>query len=317
MKTTPDFASKHFSLHELSEGIFAAVATDGGAAICNAGLVDLGGQILVYDTFLTPQAAQDLRDSAVKYFRRTPQLIVYSHFHNDHIWGGQVFADTAQIISSARTRDLITTEGMLEFKWHAANASQKLESLRVQYQKTDDAEQREQIALWMGYYGGLVEALPHLKVCLPTLTFSGQLEIHGSKLSARLITFEGGHTGSDTVLYIPQAGILFLSDLLFVGCHPYLGDGDPHLLLKALHEISRLEAQVFVPGHGGLGTRADMQLEIAYIEDCLATAQRLVEKGTINEDQIHALAIPEKYQGWQQSQFYHSNIQYLCGRLRE
>ena len=80
--------SNHFTLQPLAENVFAAVAKDGGAAICNAGLVDLGGQILVYDTFLTPQAAQDLRDSAVKYFGRTPQLVIYSHFHNDHIWGG-------------------------------------------------------------------------------------------------------------------------------------------------------------------------------------------------------------------------------------
>ena len=53
--------SKHFVLHSLAEGIFAALAENGGSAICNAGLVDLGGQILVFDTFLTPQAAMDLQ----------------------------------------------------------------------------------------------------------------------------------------------------------------------------------------------------------------------------------------------------------------
>lgn len=36
--------SKHFTLQELAKGVFAAIAIDGGVAICNAGVVDLGGQ---------------------------------------------------------------------------------------------------------------------------------------------------------------------------------------------------------------------------------------------------------------------------------
>jgi len=43
--------SKHFTLHQLAEGVYAAIATDGGAACCNAGLIDLGGQVVVFDTF--------------------------------------------------------------------------------------------------------------------------------------------------------------------------------------------------------------------------------------------------------------------------
>ena len=35
--------SGHFSVQLFADGIYAAIHTKGGSAICNAGLVDLGG----------------------------------------------------------------------------------------------------------------------------------------------------------------------------------------------------------------------------------------------------------------------------------
>ncbi len=37
-----DFESGHFTLHTLAEGVYAAIATEGGAGFSNAGLIDLG-----------------------------------------------------------------------------------------------------------------------------------------------------------------------------------------------------------------------------------------------------------------------------------
>ena len=129
MQKTTNSVSKHFILHALAHGIFAAIAQDGGSAICNSGLINLGEQIVVFDTFLTPQAAMDLRQSALEQFGRTPQIVINSHYHNDHIWGNQVFVNEVQIISSARTRDLITTAGMEEFREYSTNAAHQLESI--------------------------------------------------------------------------------------------------------------------------------------------------------------------------------------------
>lgn len=315
MKIPLHSGSKHFALHSLSEDIFAAIAEDGGSAISNSGLIDLGGQILVFDTFLTPQAAMDLQRLVIEKYGRPPQIVINSHYHNDHIWGNQVFAADAQIISSARTRELIATAGMEELQWYSANSAQRLESLRGQYENATDEGQKKQLLLWIVYYEGLVEALPHLAVCMPSITFNSRLEVHGAKHTSELITFEGAHTGSDTVLHLSQAGIVFMGDLMFVGCHPYLADGDPHKHLKALRELSQLNATCFVPGHGPVGTIEDLKLLIAYIEQCLETAQKLVETGNVNEDRIKELQIAELYQHWQQLQFYRTNISFLCERL--
>ena len=309
--------SKHFELQSLARGVYAALATDGGAAISNSGILDLGGQTVVFDTFLTPQAALDLRRAAEELTGRAPQVVVNSHYHNDHIWGNQVFVPEAQIIASARTRQLITTAGKEQLEWYAANSAGQLATFQSRFQNTEDAEQRSQLAMWVGYYAGLVEAIPHLSVCLPGITFAGELEMHGSDRSARLIEFEGAHTGSDTALYLPQDGIVFMSDLLFVGCHPYLGDGDPWKLLQALKELSRLDAVTFVPGHGPVGSRRDLALLIEYVEGCLETAQTLVGEGEPSDERIGGLQVAEKYREWKLARFYPTNIRFLCQRLQE
>ena len=65
MKTSrqlPD--SRHFRLEQLAEGVYAAIHIEGGGAIGNAGIVDLGDRTLVFDAFLAPQPAADLRTAA-------------------------------------------------------------------------------------------------------------------------------------------------------------------------------------------------------------------------------------------------------------
>ncbi|GAP13093.1 Zn-dependent hydrolase, including glyoxylase [Longilinea arvoryzae] len=309
------FESRHFRLQALADGVLTAIAANGGWAICNSGLIDLGEQIVIFDTFLTPQAAQDLRWFAVEQYDRTPQFVVNSHYHNDHIWGNQVFAADAQILSSVRTRELIATEGMEELRWNQSNAAQRLESLQTQFQNAGDPRQKQELLLWIGEYEGIVEALPQLKVCLPGVTFDTRLEIHGARRACELVTFEGGHSGSDTILYLPEEGIVFMGDLLFVGAHPFLADGDPQALLIALREVSRLKATCFVPGHGPPGSRADVELLSAYVESCLEIAGRLVDAGKFDEAAIKEVQIPEAFQAWQLAQFYRSNLRFLCKRL--
>jgi len=301
--------SEHFTLQQIAEGVFAAIDPEG-----NAGLIDLGGQVVFFDTFQTPKGAQDLRKAAFDLFGRTQQIVVNSHCHNDHIWGNQVFANEVQILSSSRTRQLIAQNSQKEADWLTANAAQQLASYQSQLKTASDG-QRNEITLMVGLYEGLVEAMPHFSLCLPSITFNKHLALHGTKRTAELINFENGHTASDTVLYLPQEGVLFMSDLLFVDCHPYLGDGDPQGLQIALRTLSQMGAKHFVPGHGPVGSRDDLQQLINYIDYCTEIAQALVSEGNGYEGRIAGLKLAECYQSWQIPSFFHENISFLCKRL--
>ncbi len=309
--------SRHFRVEQLADDVYGAIHIDGGWAVCNAGIIDLGDLTLVFDTFLTPRAAQELKVVAETLTGRSVGVVANSHFHNDHVWGNQSFGLNTHIVSSIRTRQLISTAGMEEFQWYAANSVQKLESLRRQVQLAEGAQKRSELSLWIGYYEGLVEALPHLSVRLPNITFENRFVIHGTRRSAELLTFENAHTGSDTVLWLPEDKIIFMSDLLFVGCHPHLGDGDPLKLSGTLEELSRTGATAFIPGHGPVGTLDDVELMASYIEHCHRTAAKLVEEGSTGAERLAAVEIPERYRQWQQPMFFQANLGVFCQLLNE
>jgi glyoxylase-like metal-dependent hydrolase (beta-lactamase superfamily II) len=307
----------HFHLEQLADGIHAAIHIDGGGAVCNSGIIDLGDLTLVFDAFLTPKAAEDLRAAANVLTGRPVDFVVNSHYHNDHVWGNQAFGPDARIISSTRSRQLLATAGMNELKWYAANSAERLESLRDQVKAARGVGEQSDLSLWIGYYEALVDAFPHLSIRLPTVTFESRLVIHGSQRAAELTTFEDAHTGSDTVLFLPGDGIIFMSDLLFVGCHPYLGDGDPLKLVGSLDELGKIGATTFAPGHGPVGTLDDLKLLTFYVGHCRETAAKLVEEGDTSADRLAEIEVPDRYGQWQQSMFYQTNIGFLCQLLTD
>ena len=310
------FHSRHFTIHPLAEGVYAAIARTGGSAICNAGIVDLGGLCLIFDTFLTPRAAEDLLQAVELLTGPGPLTVINSHYHNDHIWGNQVFNSKAHVVASNQTRQLMLTEGKKELEDAFTNAARSLASIKEQQEKAEDEQQRHAADLFVGYYQGLVDDLPHLKLRLPDITFVDRMKFYGKTRSAELIAYDRCHTGSDAILLLPDDGLIFMGDLLFVGCHPYLGDGDPENLAHTLKEIQHLDATRFVPGHGAPGDKTDLVSNIEYLESCLQTAQELARAGNPDRETIASLEPPEQFKHWEVSRFYPANLLFLCQRFR-
>src|SRR5262245_53696271 len=103
-------ASPYFRLEPLAPGVYTACAIPGTGAWGNAGIVDLGDATLVFDTFLTPRAARDLRATAEQITGRSVTYVVNSHYHMDHIHGNQVFTG-ALVLATTRTRELMAERG--------------------------------------------------------------------------------------------------------------------------------------------------------------------------------------------------------------
>ena len=133
----PELQSRHFTIETLAEGVWAAIARDGGAAICNCGIVDLGYQTVLFDATLTMQAALDLRAAAEELNGRPVAWVVNSHYHNDHTWGNIIFGD-APTICSAQTRQLMSTDGLEEYQWNLAHAAAELAALQQQAQTASE-----------------------------------------------------------------------------------------------------------------------------------------------------------------------------------
>jgi cyclase len=306
--------SKHFRLEQLADGVYAAIHIDGGAAIGNAGIVDLGDRTLVYDSFLTPQAAADLPAAAKALTGRPIDAVINSHWHNDHIWGNQVFSADTDIIATEETRRMfIATRGHGAYDEFMAEAEANLESTRAAFQATEDEGQRRQLGLWVDYHQGVVDAKPTLQIRAPNVTFVERMAFHGTDRSAELIPFAGGHTESDAVLFLPEERIAFMSDLLFIGHHAYLGGGDPDRLVQILEVVSDLGPKILVPGHGPVGTADSLTQMMHFVQTMDGLARKMVEEGQA-EETIETLAIPEPYDDWLLASFFPGNIQYLYQR---
>jgi len=315
VKTYQSFASsKHFRLEQLAGGVYAAIHINGGAAIGNAGIIDLGDRTLVYDSLFTPQAAADLLTAAEVLTGRAVDAVINSHYHNDHIWGNQVFDAHTDILSTAETRRLIlATGGHDDYPSFRANARSSLESTRAQFEATQDESERRQLALWIDYHRGFLEAEPTLQVRAPNVTFGRCLALHGTDRSAELIAFDRGHTKSDVVLWLPEERIAFMSDLLFIGHHPWLGCGDPDRLLDILDQVSALAPQILVPGHGPVGKPDSLEQIKQYVTTLDGLARDMVQDGQ-PEDEIEHWAVPEPFQDWLFAAFAASNMRFLYQR---
>jgi cyclase len=308
--------SKHFTIEPLAEGVYAVISRKGGSAACNSGIIDLGGLSLVFDSFLTPTAAEDLLRSTFQILGHDPDLVINSHYHNDHIWGNQVFGPGVHILASNQTCHLMMTDGKKELEDEIATAARSLAHFKDALKKADSEMVRNDAELFAGAYADLVKDLPRLAVRLPDILFEKRLSFKGKKRTAELIAYERCHTGSDAVLYLPEDRILFMGDLLFIGCHPYLGNGDPVNLIKTVREIKGFEADRFVPGHGTPGGRESISLMIVYIEKCIETVETLVKAGRADKETIDELMVPDQFRQWQFSLFYQSNLRFLISHAQ-
>lgn len=314
MSDTVPFSSKHFRLEKLAEGVYAALHCPGGWAISNAGIVDLGDRTLVFDAFLTPAAARDLNQAALALTGKPASLVVNSHYHNDHILGNQAFDPQAHIIATERTRLDMLMDSLEDHEEDYRAISARVKALEQEMNTQVDERRRRELSLWVDYYHGISATLPELSLRLPDLTFSQALAFHGPLRMVELLSFSGGHTRSDCVLVLPDDGIAFLGDLLFVGCHPFLSDGDPGALMEILRQVRALGMQRYVPGHGRVGDVADVEAVEDYLQTLQDLARQKVAEGALDE-QLVQVETPLVYTDWEMPMFFAANLQMAMQRL--
>ncbi len=310
----PPQSYKNFSIQPLSEGIWAVIQNDkGGHAICNAGIVDLGDKILVFDAFINPDAAAELKQAAEKLTHRTVSYVVNSHYHDDHIRGNQVFMPGASIISTEWTKKEIQKSEPEEQDWARQNNAGQLQKAKQQLQAAKGKE-RDEALMWFGYFEAISQSLLKLKTFLPDITFNDSLWIHGSKRDALLVECKNGHTGSDAVMILPKEGIVFMGDLLFNERHPYLGDGDPDSWKKHLGKFYKDSSlKQFVPGHGPVADKEQLYVIIQYINDLQRMATEAKQNG-IADSVFIKREVPALYKDWWYGRFYSGNLSFVYSK---
>lgn len=233
-------------------------------------------------------------------------LAINSHWHRDHTYGNDVLSATATIFSTVRTRELMVEKLpalLVEQQQFAVNAVEEL-SAELENASTDEERQlkSEELARWSGIKEGLAAVVLHL----PDITFTDKLTIHGTSRRAELLSFGGGHTESDTVLFLPDDGIVFAADLLFNGKQPWIGDGDPAAMVHSLEQIKLSRPEIWVPGHGEVADEACADLMMSYAR----WVQKAIDDSRTVEEAA-AQPLPPEFEGLEGVALFERNVRAL------
>ena len=312
-----DFSSANFILTELAPGVYACIHKIGGKAICNAGIVDNGKETFIFDTFLSPEVADELLEAAETLDLSPIRYIINSHSHNDHIRGNQVFGKDVQIISTKRSADLIAEWEPRDIRDEKEYAPPRFAYYDSLYQAFDgDTTSREytQILMWRPYYEVLSNSYRDVKTRLPDTFIEDERVFDGPDRTVRLITKGAGHTESDLVMYLPEDRILFSGDIIFNDCHPYVAHGSIPGWHNWLSFLKTLDITTIVPGHGPLGQSSELGEMDQYLTDLESHATGLLDKG-IDEEGIASEDVPLAYRDWWFDRFYTSNLRFAYEQI--
>jgi len=308
-------SSEYFNLRPLKMGVYAAIAKEGSPAFSNAGIIDTGDHILIFDTFNTFRAAEDLRRDAEIISRRLVDYVINSHFHADHWTGNQVFADHAKLLATPKTQDgmLEWAKGFKELQSNPDQCKSYIGETEKNLAMAQDPRLRTHLSWSLAIEQHKYENLADTDLHVPNNSFSSTLDIYGKEALVKLYSLGSGHSIDDVILALPEDRIAFIGDLGFFNTHPYLCDSNPEKWIAILDELLNTNINVFVPGHGPIGSKADLVTLKKYILTLQWMVAKVVEHGGSEEDAV-AQPAPEFASNWAGYGRYEKSIRFLYQR---
>jgi cyclase len=209
------------SIQEVADGIFTVVHGQGEVGVSNATFVVERNHAFVVDTMTFPEMTEGM----VREIQRhgaSVDTVLNTHHHIDHMGGNQVFADAHIIAHPASIRTV------------------------------------QQLGLPAAIYDRLMPQFQGRFADL-SLVIPEPLQEHIVPFrKAQLLTFTPAHTPADVAVWFPETRVLLTGDICFIGVTPLAVNGLISGWIAALDALIALTPDVVVPGHGPVGTLADL-----------------------------------------------------------
>lgn len=182
------------------------------------------------------------------------RFVVNTHWHFDHVGGNENLAKAgAAIVAHENVRKRMSTEQTL---------------------------------------GGLGRTVPPSpEAALPVITFSDALTFHWNGDEVRVLHVDPAHTDGDSFVHFPKANVLHVADVWFNNMYPFIdvnAGGSIDGMIKAVDRALSLaneEARI-IPGHGPLGTVAELREYRQMLATARDRVRALVEQGKSREEVI-------------------------------
>jgi glyoxylase-like metal-dependent hydrolase (beta-lactamase superfamily II) len=241
-----DLAPKKITFQRLSPNCWA-FTTEGDP---NTGVIVGDDGVMVIDAQATPLMAREVIRRIRGVTSKPIKYVVLTHYHAVRVLGASAYR-AEHIIASEATLGLIRERG------------------------------RQDMASEIGRFPRLfrgAQTIPGLT--WPTLTFRGELALRMGALEVRIIHAGAGHTGGDTIVWVPSQRVLFSGDLVEYEAGVYTGDAHLEQWPHTLEYLRSLKPKALVPGRGpALTTPAACQRAILYTQDFIRGLYACAKKG--------------------------------------
>jgi len=256
-----------FTLKPLGHNVYAAIDDAKGDAGANAGFVIGDDGVAVIDTFENPEAAKQMLGEIRKFTQLPIKFVVNTHYHIDHVAGNSLFQQNgATVFAQRNVRSWIHTENL---KFFGKNIKPEQKTM-VETLGAPDAVYDTGVTLYLGTRRIDVRVFP-------------------------------GHTGGDSVVFLPDANVVFTGDLFWRNTLPNLIDATTSEWITSLDAIAAVAPNAtYVPGHGDVGNAADTQAFRGYLAYLRQQSAPAVKDGKTADALVNAVlpAITEKYAKW-------------------
>ena len=145
------------------------------------------------------------------------------------------------------------------------------------------------------------------KARLPHQTYRDRMTLYLGGKELQILYLGKAHTRGDSIVFVPQDRIAYLSELYFSGQYVWMNDAYGLQWLQALDKIEALGADILVPGHGPIPedpkeTRQGIRRFRQILVDLRDAVQKEIARGATEDQAVAAIHFPqyEKMFGYEQ-----------------
>lgn len=198
----------------------------------------------------------------------SPDLLALTHWHWDHIFGMKHL----RLPSMATQQTITRMKEMQPYAWTDAALQERMDQ-GIEIPFCADA-----IKLEFG-------TTRDIEVVLPTIGFTGQLEIDLGGVQCQLIEVENDHSPGSLLVYIPEERVVFLGDAMYADIFSSKWNYTVERTKRLLAAIDRLEADYYVWSHGEAMPKSEFEEEVNMLRRAIrvteATGGRLKDMRTL------------------------------------
>ena len=267
-------------LHEVADRVWAWTLPDGGFGWSNAGLVAGDGASLLVDTLFDLPLTREMLDAMRPITDGAPITdALITHSNGDHTHGNQLLDAGVRIIAATDTAEEIS---------HDLSADRLVTIQVADLGPVATPFVRDRF----GHFD-----FRGIRIRNADQTFDRELTIYVGGRQVELLNLGPAHTAADSVVHVPDAGVLFGGDLLFIGCTPIVWAGPIANWIAACDTMIALDAPTVVPGHGPVTDPDGIRAVRDYFVYISEQADAAYAKGLSFAEAVDAVDLGE-YASW-------------------